>query len=118
MEDLGYDLNAAATLTALSTDNGHGIRGIDAYLLGYDNIVDAVPLLAASVADGAFVFSFAGTVPRSIDGISVSYKVQKSSDNSNWSVATTTSAGSGALSLALDDAGLYNRLVAEIAAAE
>ena len=28
--------------------------------------------------------------------------------------AVTTSAGSGALSLAIDDAGLYNRLVAEI----
>ena len=91
-----------------------GIAPLEAYILGYDTATPT-PALGAEVSGETITFNFAGTTPRTINGLDVSYKVQKSSDNSTWTDATTTPTATGA-TLAIANAGLYNRLVARIAA--
>ena len=109
--------DADVTQTALETPNTHDIRGLDAYLLGYENIADAAPALCASASGGEISFGFAGTTPRSIEGISVAYEIQsRDSITGEWeSNSDGVSTGAG-VSLAIDKAGLYNRLVATITA--
>ena len=118
----GYDIYTNDGITAMQSaivteDATTGMSPLEAYLLGYDD-KDDVPNLAAEATSTGFTLTFDNNTPKSLSGLSVTYKVQKSSNNSDWDDATTTPADSGALSLAFDDAGLYNRLVATVAAAE
>ena len=117
----GYDISTESGITAVQTalvtkSETTGMSPLEAYVLGYDD-KGATPNIAATPTATGFTLTFDSHTPNALSGIGVTYSVKKSSDNSVWSDATTTSAGSGAVSLAFDDAGLYNKLVATIAAA-
>ena len=115
--DISTESGITAVQTALVTKNETtGMSPLEAYVLGYDD-KGATPNIAAISTATGFTLTFDSHTPNALSGIDVTYSVQKSSDNSVWSDATTTPAGSGAVSLAFDDAGLYNKLVATIAAA-
>lgn len=99
--------------TALNTQNGNSITGFEAYILGYDNIADANPILDAAISDETITFSFAGTSPRLEGAVAVSYSIESSdSPTSGWSA----NANANGTSVTFDNAGLYNRLVATISA--
>lgn len=123
----GYDLSSgkgfSAAESALNTDNAHAITGFEAYVLGYSNIEDAAPVMGATVSGENISLSFVGTTtPASLPtGVTVAYSVQKSSDPSfpeGEATTSTDSVSTPPVTLAFADAGLYNRLVASIAAAQ
>ena len=117
----GYALSTGAGCiaaeTALNSENTHGMTGFEAYLLGYDNIEDAAPVMGATVSGENISLSFAGTTPRTIDGVTVTYAVQSTNSiESDWT--EKASGTSSPVTLAFDNALLYNRLVATVGLSE
>ena len=109
-----YDLTAATIATTLLTKTDDGIAPLEAYLLGYDSVAEADRVVTVETSSTGWTLTFSGLAPRTLNSTSVvTYSVNKSDDNSNWTTATTTAAIGGA-TLALADAGIYNKLVATV----
>lgn len=124
--DLSEDAGLTAWLDAssytpteeneLATANANGISPLAAYLLGYAsyNAESAAPAMTAAVSGNSFTLAYDLTgETRTVDGIELSYAIE-SSDN----IAFTDAASHSGATLAFASAGLYNKLVASIAATE
>lgn len=113
-----------AAEAALVTENNYGVKGYEAYLLGYDDIESANRVMGAAVSGGNVSLSFAGAgTPPTNTGVTVTYKAQyrESMTDGDWTdypadsedehyVATSTD---GTVSMAFANVYAYTRLVAE-----
>ena len=109
---------------ALVAENSYGVKGYEAYLLGYSDIESANRVMGAAVSGESVSLSFAGAgTPPTGTGVTVTYKAQyrESMTDGDWAdypadsedehyVATSTD---GMVSMAFANAYAYTRLVAE-----
>ena len=113
----GYTISDADIGTKVMTQ-ANGIAPLEAYLLGYDSATPT-PTLGAEIAGDTITFNFAGTTPRSINGLGVSYEIEsRNSTTADWSANENDTPTETGATLTFANAGLYNRLVAKIVAAD
>lgn len=105
----------------LAATNANGISPLAAYLLGYTSYSDktAAPSIAAPTVEGEnfkLNFDLAGQTANKMDACQLQYAVATSNDNLAWSVVEATKSTTPPVTLAFAEAGLYNKLVADIVA--